>query len=167
MAKSFLDTLDDAFDDHVLSDLIPDARKPKPASTPRSSSGKGKTSSSRKKSFLSTIEENISEQSPKRVATPAPSGKPEEKRATSKRKSFLETIEEAYDQAAFDDIIPTRSWSRKEAQDFSPDKEFERQFGKILTPRVMTRVKEIADSKGIRVRDVIERALERYLQQEG
>lgn len=166
MAKSLLDTLDDGYEDQFLSDLIPGRTSKKPervsrsrmSDKPASSSGK-KSSRSRKKSFLRSIEENIGESTPKRSA-PAPAQK------KAKRKSFLETIEEAYEDAAFDDLIPDRKWSKKERSDFNTDHDFERKFGALVTPVVLKRVKEIAASKGVKVQDVIQRALERYLQQE-
>ncbi|MDP5171098.1 MAG: hypothetical protein NWR72_12710 [Bacteroidia bacterium] len=157
MAKSFLDTLDDAYDDHVLSDLIPDSRKPKQASRTRTSASSEKKAPSRKKSFLHTIEENISENKPRRSAATT---------SSSKRKSFLETIEEAYDQAAFDDLMPTRSWTKKDASDFSDVNAIEKKFGAMVTPAVLARVKQIAKSKGVSVQDVIQRALDLYLKSE-
>ncbi len=161
MAKSFLDTLDDGVDDQFLSDLIPDTRKPRQASAkkPAATASSRKASRSRKKSFLQTIEQNISERTPKRVQDNSPD--------KSRKKSFLETIEEAYDQSAFDDLIPDRNWSRKSSQDFTDDHTLERKFGSILTPEVLKRVKEIAAAKGIGVEDVIRRALELYVQKEG
>lgn len=156
MGKSFLDTLDDAFEDHVLSDLIPDTRKA-PAS--RSLPVASKKSGSRKKSFLHTIEDSISDIAPKRTSSTAAAPK-------SSRKSFLETIEEAYDQSAFDDLMPSKGWSKKDIDTFSPDKEFERKFGAYFTPAVMNKVKEIARGRGIRLQDVILRALELYLNTE-
>lgn len=165
MAKSFLDTLDDGYEDQFLSDLIPGrtAKKPERASRSRMSekptNSSKKTSRSRKKSFLRSIEENIGESTPKR-------SKPVTAQKKAKRKSFLETIEEAYEDAAFDDLIPDRKWTKKERTDFNTDHDFERKFGTLVTPVVLKRVKEIASSKGVRVQDVIQRALERYLQQE-
>lgn len=171
MGKSFLDMLDDGYDDHVLSDLIPDGKKPTKASSPRTSGDsattntKKKPSRPRKKSFLRNIEQNIGESSPKRVV-------PSTKKSTSsksstKRKSFLETIEEAYDQSAFDDLIPDRKWSKRTKADFPNDQELERKFGSMVTPAVLARVRAIAKAKGVSVQDVIQRALEFYLKNEG
>lgn len=160
--------LDDGYDDHLLSDLIPGGKKPSKASGSRKSETPVPTKSpkpnrARKKSFLRNIEQNIGETSPKRV-TPAPSNTTPRKAA--KRKSFLETIEEAYDQSAFDDLIPDRKWAKREKSDFADDGALERKFGSMVTPAVLARVRAIAKSKGVSVQDVIQRAIELYLRNE-
>lgn len=167
MAKSLLDTLDDGYEDQFLPDLIPGRASQNPERTSRSrvsekpaaSTGKS-PSRSRKKSFLRSIEENMGDRAPKRTASAGSQPK-------AKRKSFLETIEEAYEDEAFDDLIPDRKWAQKERSDFQADSNFDRKIASLVTPAVLKRVKEIASSKGVRVQDVIQRALERYLQQEG
>lgn len=158
MAKSFLDTLEDAFADDVLEDIIPDSRQTsaQPATRRSARSGKG---ASRKKSFLSHIEENLPEVRRARPASDKPVVKPDKQA----RKSFLETIEEAYDSSAFDDIMPTRTWTRREVDRFDPEVEMDRRVSSLLTPEVRDRLKQIAIAKGIRVRDVLQRALELYL----
>lgn len=169
MAKSFLDMLDDGYDDHLLSDLIPGGKKPSKASGSRKSESPAtkakKPNRARKKSFLRNIEQNIEESSPKRV-TPAPTPAKSAPRKTAKRKSFLETIEEAYDQSAFDDLIPDRKWEKREKSDFPDDGALERKFGSMVTPAVLARVRAIAKSKGVSVQDVIQRAIELYLSNE-
>lgn len=168
MAKSFLDMLDDGYDDHILSDLIPDGKKPAKASSPRKSENTTtaqtqKPTRARKKSFLRNIEQNIGESSPKRVPPTSPKSPA---RKTVKRKSFLETIEEAYDQSAFDDLIPDRQWAKREKADFPDNGALERKFGSLVTPAVLARVRAIAKAKGVSVQDVIQRAIELYLRSE-
>lgn len=168
MAKSFLDMLDDGYDDHVLSDLIPGGKKPSKASASRKSetppSKTKKPNRARKKSFLRNIEQNIGESSPKRVTPPTtPKTAP---RKPAKRKSFLETIEEAYDQSAFDDLIPDRKWAKREKSDFEDNGALERKFGSMVTPAVLARVRAIAKAKSVSVQDVIQRAIELYLRSE-
>lgn len=167
MGKSLLDMLDDGYDDHLLSDLIPGGKKPSKASGSRksetSTTKTKKPNRARKKSFLRNIEQNIGESSPKRVAPTTPKATP---RKPAKRKSFLETIEEAYDQSAFDDLIPDRKWAKREKSDFADDGALERKFGSMVTPAVLARVRAIAKSKGVSVQDVIQRAIDLYLRSE-
>ena len=152
MAKKFLDTLADAFDDEVLGEVIPQQRKS------RGSSRRGK------KSFLENLEKSLDE---------TPREKPVRAKAKSKprRKSFLDTLEEALDSHAFDDVIPVEKprWKRKPSEvaddPFIPD-EVESRFSTMITTEVLNRAREIAIAKGIRVKDVINIALSRYVEEE-
>jgi hypothetical protein len=151
MAKKFLDTLADAFDDEVLGEVIPQQRKS------RGSTRRGK------KSFLESIGQSLDE---------PPQEKPTRAKAKSKprRKSFLDTLEEALDSHAFDDVIPIEQprWKRKtqpDTEDFSAA-ELESRFSTMITTEVLNRAREIAIAKGIRVKEVINIALSRYVEEE-
>lgn len=145
MAKNFLDKLGgDAFEEDVLVDLIPQKKR---RSSPR-----------RKKRFLDKIEENIN--------TPATAPKTR-KSSPGRRKSFLDTIEEALDSHAFDDVIPIApKWSRKPNSDQVEMPEVESRFSTMITKEVLERAREIAISRGIRIKDVINIALKMYVEKE-
>ncbi|MEZ4829194.1 MAG: hypothetical protein R3C61_23350 [Bacteroidia bacterium] len=145
MAKKFLEQLGDAFDEDVLVDLIPQKRPASPG---------------RKKRFLGTIEENIS--TPKKKPTTSRSS------SSGKRKSFLDTIEEALDSNAFDEVIPVApKWTRKPNADQMEMPVVESPFSTMITHEVLERARVIAIAKGIRIKDVINIALKKYIDMEG
>lgn len=147
MGKSFLDRLDDAFGAETLSDVIPNTVTPPPP--PKRRPNRRKSVSKRKKSFLENIDENMAENTPK-----------SQKRG---KKSFLDTIEEALEDRAFDDLFPTRKdASRRKTPDFD-----KKRFNILLTTQVLKRARQIARQKSIDVDDVINIALQRYIEVEG
>lgn len=139
MAKKFLDILSaEAYDEDVLEGLIPN--KPKKAEKPARSGGSGR----RKKRFIDSINESL---------PPEPKQNP--------RKSLLETMEEALDNQVFDEIFPKRT-----SQSDEEDRQLESRFSTMITTDVLNRARQIADQKGIRVKDVINTALRIYVENE-
>ncbi|MEO0470487.1 MAG: hypothetical protein AAF206_12755 [Bacteroidota bacterium] len=156
MAKKFLDRLGDAFGEDVLADLIPIREsKGKKNASPQSHE-KTPVRNNRKKRFLDSIDEKISPKTPARKEN---SSKPV-------RKSFLDTIEDALDSNAFDDIIPQDvNWRKKTPKDQMAVPKIESRFSTMITTEVLERAREIARRKGIRIKDVINVALQRYIEQ--
>lgn len=154
MAKRFLDTLDDAFEDDILQDVIP-MRK-----------GGG---TRRKKSFLSSIQEKKSpaKSNPAKNTSANPRGD-----AKKRRKSFLESIEDALENNAFDDIIPDNpTWKKnKRTTSSHSDKEIKKLETRLSTSiptNVLDRAKEIAKLKDLNLKDVINIALKWYVENDG
>lgn len=141
MAKKFLDILADAnaYDEDVLDGLIPSKRK----KAEKNSRGGAR----RKKRFIDSINESL---------PPEPDGKG--------RKSLLETMEEALDNHVFDEMFPRKSGQgAKTEQD---DRQLEIRFSTMITSNVLNRARQIAEQKGVRVKDVINAALRMYVEQE-
>jgi hypothetical protein len=138
MAKKFLDILAEAYDEDMLDAVIPSKRKPAGKSTRRSGSGR------RNKRFIDSINESL----PPEPSQPA-------------RKSLLETMEEALDNQIFDEIFPKRT-----PQTDEEDRQLESRFSTMITTGVLNRARQIADQKGIRVKDVINAALRIYVEHE-
>ncbi|MEL6134136.1 MAG: hypothetical protein AAFR59_12305 [Bacteroidota bacterium] len=139
MAKKFLDVLGDAFEDDMLEDVIPtnQRKRTKKRETPR-----------RNKSLLDAVDKGLTSEG----------GKPVRK---TKGKSLLDSMDEALDNHVFDVIFPdaqTRKDSKGESQ-----KQLETRFSTMITTEVFEKAREIALAKGIRIKDVINKALEFYL----
>lgn len=151
MAKKFLDTLGDAFEDDMLQDVIP-LRK---GSTTR-----------RKKSFLNSIQEK---------SHPTKNGSAKDKPANGKadlkkrRKSFLESIEDALENNAFDDIIPDNpAWKKnKRAQGSKELSKLETRLSTSIPTNVLDRAREIAKMKELHLKEVINIALKWYVENDG
>ncbi|MEM6767513.1 MAG: hypothetical protein AAF824_07125 [Bacteroidota bacterium] len=150
MAKKFLDALEDAFEDDVLSDIIPSGYSEQKKASGKKTITRNKplSSSTRKKNLRNSLGDALNDLSNSRSSKGKSSG----------RKSFLDTIEEALEDNAFDDIIPQKRQSRSPSAH-----ELESRFQTMITTDVLDRAKEIAISKGIRVKDVINIALKRYV----
>lgn len=149
MAKKFLDILSDAFEEDALTDIIPAERSrrkspPKPAAK-RSRGGK------RRKRFVERMNESL----------PAEAGE-----KTSQRKSLLDTMEEALDNQIFDDLFPAPRRRTSKGALPPQDPNLESRFSTMITTEVLNRAREIAQHKGIRVKDVINAALKLYIDQE-
>ena len=83
---------------------------------------------------------------------------------TKNRKSFLDTIEEALESNAFDDVIPENpSWKRRKGKEVI---HVESRFSTMITTEVLERARVIAEKKGIRIKDVINIALKKYIEHE-
>ena len=153
MAKKFLESLGDPFEDNVLTDLIPtrqEREKTKAQRTADNASQK-RGGSRRKKRFAGRIGEALEGEEPK------------VRRVNEKR--FLETIEEALEDHAFDDLIPTRKKKPPRQTPNTPKTEEEEQvrFSMMITTRILDRAREVAEQKGVRIKDVINIALQRYI----
>ncbi len=149
MGKGFLDRIEDAFGAETLADVIPTNIPQVPVKQVKVN--QPKRVSKRKKRFLENIDESF--------------GKASSAKKRGK-KSFLDTIEEALEDHAFDDLFPTRKQTT--AQKISSVKpEFAKnQFNILLTTEVLRRARQIAKQKAIPVQDVINIALQRYIEQE-
>jgi hypothetical protein len=146
MAKKFLDILADAYEEDELDALIPAKRKAVHQKAKDSADASQAGAGHRKKRFLEQISDNLPE---------APKGKG--------RKSLLETMEEALDNQAFDDIFPERPTQQYLDRE---QKALESRFSTMITTEVLTRARQIAELKGIRVKDVINTALRIYVERE-
>ncbi|MEM6804235.1 MAG: hypothetical protein AAF696_22715 [Bacteroidota bacterium] len=144
MAKRFLETLGDSFEDDMLQDVIP--------------MRKGKTKPKRK-SFLDSLDKNSSNKKS--------SGKDSSNEPKKKRKSFLESIEDALENNAFDDIIPDNPSWRKNASVSAIKKSLETRLSTSVTTNVLDRAKEIAKIKNLDLKEVINIALKWYVESEG
>lgn len=151
MAKKFLDTLDDAFEDDMLQDVIP-MRKGNPTR--------------RKKSFLDRIQDKNGTAKHTPAKNTASNGKADLKK---RRKSFLESIEDALENNAFDDIIPDNpSWKKnKKASTSKEMKKLETRLSTSIPTNVLDRAKEIARLKELHLKEVINIALKWYVENDG
>ncbi|MEL6695339.1 MAG: hypothetical protein AAFP89_03820 [Bacteroidota bacterium] len=139
MAKKFLDVLGDAFEDDMLEDVIPSSqrKRTKKKETPR-----------RNKRFLDDIDKSL---------TTAEKPKSTKK---SKGKSLLDSMDEALDNHVFDAVFPDAQTYKNRA---NRQKQLETRFSTMITTEVLEKAREIALSKGIRIKDVINKALSFYL----
>ncbi|GAB4423583.1 MAG: hypothetical protein OHK0039_40250 [Bacteroidia bacterium] len=144
MAKKFLDILGDAFDDEVLDEVIPAKRPKTPAPTRR------------KKRFLETISEKL----PEDDAAPLTL----RRNTRGVQLTLLETMEEALESQVFDSIFPKPVIRTGEDPLAAP--QLESPFSTMITTQVLERARQIALAKGIRVKDVINKALEFYVDRE-
>ncbi|MDX2283350.1 MAG: hypothetical protein NW241_04275 [Bacteroidia bacterium] len=142
MAKRFLDILSDAFDDEVLSEVIPRSKPAAPAESKPAPSR-------RKKRFVEAMNEHL-------PVPPQP-----------QRKTLLDAMQEALDGHLFDEIVtPGSQRSRKPAPDQFEAPALESPFSTMITTEVLERARQIAMVKGLRVKDVINVALRYYVDQE-
>lgn len=146
MAKKFLDILGDAFEDETLEDVIPQRKKPVPKR--------------KKKRFIDVLGDSL----PKEEAPLTT-----RKSASSKPKSLLDTMEEALDNQVFDELFPMagrkpRRRSSTGKTTSPPPTNLESRFSTMITTEVLQRARQIAESKGIRVKDVINTALKIYVE---
>ena len=141
MAKRFLDTLGNAFEEDILEDVIP-SRKFTQDKNRRQTRSESKSKPVRKRT--------------RRKSAP--------KKST--RKSFLQTLEDALDNHAFDDFIPENILADQGSL-LSKDGRLESRLSTMITTDVLNRAREIAQNKGIRIKDVITIALKWYIDKEG
>ena len=140
MAKRFLDTLGNAFEEDILEDVIP-ARE----------FVRDKNRKSRSETQKSPTRKRTRRKTTNRKST---------------RKSFLQTLEDALDNHAFDDFIPENILADKDTL-LSKDAKLESRLSTMITTEVLNRAREIARNKGIPIRDVITIALKWYIDKEG
>lgn len=146
MAKKFLETLGDVFEDDMLQDVIPMRKGQKPAKRKNFLKALGDDNAKKKSSFTSSKNSD----------------------SKKRRKSFLESIEDALENNAFDDIIPNNpSWSQKRKDAAKTNKEFETRLSTSIPTNVLDRAKEIAKLKQLNLKEVIHIALKWYVENEG
>lgn len=156
MAKKFLDILGDAYDEEALEDVIP--KRKKPAAKP-----KAKTSAKpkrRKKRFFDVLGANLPEEETSLTK------KTGVKKTAGSSKSLLDTMEEALDNQVFDDLFPVASKKPQSSRSSSPPSNLESRFSTMITTAVLQRAREIAQAKGVRVKEVINAALKLYIEKE-
>ncbi|MDX1906629.1 MAG: hypothetical protein SF053_06300 [Bacteroidia bacterium] len=143
MGKKFLDIIGDAYEDDVLSEVIP---------------VKKAASSSRKKRFVESLGESL----------PVTTLPKREKATPNRRMSLLDAMEEALDSRIFDEIVPPSMRVRRQtpAGDLLDTSDIEVPFSTMITKQVLDRAREIASLKGIRVKDVLNIALRIYVERE-
>ena len=146
MAKKFLETLGDVFEDDMLQDVIPMRKGQKPAKRKNFLKALGDDNAKKKSSFTSSKNSD----------------------SKKRRKSFLESIEDALENNAFDDIIPNNpAWSQKRKDAAKTNKEFETRLSTSIPTNVLDRAKEIAKLKQLNLKEVIHIALKWYVENEG
>ncbi|MDW3650710.1 MAG: hypothetical protein R8P61_26785 [Bacteroidia bacterium] len=146
MAKKFLETLGDVFEDDMLQDVIPMRKGQKPA---------------KRKNFLKALQDEKSEKKSAFTSSKTADTK-------KRRKSFLESIEDALENNAFDDIIPNNpSWTQKKKNTSTLNKEFETRLSTSIPTNVLDRAKEIAKLKQLNLKEVIHIALKWYVENDG
>lgn len=154
MAKKFLETLADPFEEELLTDIIPNqkrtAQKPGEKASPARRAG----SSRRKKKFVGKIGEALGEQAAQQL----------DLFQAEREKQVLEKIDEALAENAFDQLFPSRRLKRSGGK--STEEDLQVRFSTMITARIFDRAKEIAQMKGIRVKDVINIALKKYVEME-
>ncbi len=159
MAKKFLENLADSFEDDALTDIIPGSRRStEPAPKRHVSSG-------RKHKLRSSLGDKLEElpNAPKTKQLK----RTKRTKASKKRKSFLEAMEEAYEENAFDDIIPKQRRPYSNATISPKEVEvLETRFSTTITTDILNLARRIAIIKNVRIKDVINRALERYIEEE-
>ena len=77
-----------------------------------------------------------------------------------RRKSLLDSMDDALDNNVFDTIFPSAAQYKDKN---SRNQQLETRFSTMITTEVLEKARHIALSKGIRVKDVINKALEFYL----
>ncbi|MEM6633141.1 MAG: hypothetical protein AAF694_25950 [Bacteroidota bacterium] len=151
MAKKFIARIEQPLSEEVLADLFT-SRK----SAPKSTDGQGGKSTqsipgSRKKRFLKSL--NTSREN----STNSPN-----EYAPSSERRFLDAMEDVLNDQAFENIFPSKK--KAAPQDKILD-ESEVPFSLMISENIFNRAKQIAQSRGVRVKDVINMALERYIDQ--
>ena len=161
MAKKFLEQLADAYEEDLLTDLIP-TRKDLPSrkKSPPSPKGDAKliekkrksgSSSRRKKMFVGRIGEALGE-----------SQDPSQLDLFKREKKIIKKMEEAFEDNTFDQLFP-KAEIRKKKGILNEDAV---RFSTMISSRVLDRAKEIALERGIRIKDVINIALQKYIEEE-
>lgn len=159
MAKrktNFLDSFGEVLADDTLADLIPGTRpqrkNPKTPSLPNPR--KKAQSPKRRKSFLDTIGEALQED-------PEGSTIPQKKITPTEKKGFLSSLEDVLKDNALDQVMPFRPRNRRRGA-----KVPEKPLQTTIESEILDKVRKVAESKGIRIKDIINQALKRYVASE-
>lgn len=149
MAKRFLETLGDAFEDSVLEDVIPVADKKRPLTRKRSGR------SGRKKGILQALDEAFEVQRSRQQQSPGRKGK---------KKSFLQNLSDDFGKADLGELIPTPT-SEKEAPEETARRKALSRFTTSLDQSLLEKIRAYARDHDLRVSDVIQEAVKIYLEQ--
>lgn len=152
MAKRFLETLGDAFEDSVLEDVIPVAGgKKRPQ--PKRKSGR----SGRKKAILQALDEAFEVQISRQQQKPVQKGK--------KKKSFLQRLNDDFGEADLGELIPTSKSNEPSEEETAHRKALSR-FTTSLDKSLLEKIRTYARDHDLRVSEVIQEAVKIYLEQE-
>ena len=159
MAKrktNFLDSFSEVLEDDALADLIPDKRpvRKKKTLTPNSRPARRKSGNTkRRKSFLDTIGEALQED-PEGHTIP-------EKRITSRqKKGFLASLEDVLKDNDLEEVMPLRPrYNRSTGR----PKATEKPIRTTIESEILEKVRKVAEQKGIRIKDIINQALKKYV----
>ena len=151
MAKKFIARIEQPLSEEVLADLFTPRKPSKRAEDDASSSANPPASAGRKKSFLKSLNVSLDKQK-----------KAPKEFAPSSERRFLDAMEDVLNDQAFENIFPSKR--KTPAKGEAPD-DGEVPFSLMISENIFNRAKEIAQSRGVRVKDVINMALERYIDQ--
>lgn len=157
MAKrktSFLDSFAEVLEDDALTDLIPGKKPIKNTDTPPPR--RKSASTRRRKSFLETIGEALQEDPegstiPQKVITPR------------EKKGFLDSLHGVLKDNAFEEVMPMRP--RKSSRS-KVAKVPEKPIQTTIESEILDKIRAVAEQKGIRIKDIINQALKRYVASE-
>lgn len=150
MAKRFLETLGDAFEDSVLEDVIPVADRKRPVSK------KKPARSRRKKAILEALDEAFEVQRSRQHPKPARKGK---------KKSFLQNLSNDFGNADLGELIPKQTTGTETPDQTARRKALSR-FTTSLDQSLLDKIRGYARDNDLRVSDVIQEAVKIYLGQE-
>ena len=146
MAKRFLDTLDDAFEEGALADLIPEKADPpqRRKAPPRRKSASG----GRKKSFLSALDDAQPDKTkPRRTG----------------KKSFLGALEEVFDEMdeqELDSLFPVQNKSDKKSTRMQSQ---EAMITTSIDKQLLASIRKISREHQVPIKDVIQEALRMWI----
>jgi uncharacterized protein (DUF4415 family) len=151
---SFLDSFGEVLEDDALVDLIPVKKPSQPATAPPER--RKSASVRRRKSFLETIGEALQEDPeggtiPQKVITPR------------EKKGFLDSLEGILKDNAFEEVMPLRNRNRKTNTTAKGPKVPEKPIQTTIESEILDKIRKVAEQKGIRVKDIINQALRRYV----
>lgn len=151
MAKKFIARIEQPMSEEILADLFT-SRKKDTKSGGATDHGKAQRGSgNRKKSFMKAL--NLSREKQENTS---------KEYAPSSERRFLNAMEDVLNDEAFDSIFPTKRQQPKAA---GTPLMSEVPFSLMISENIFKRAKQIAQEKGVRVKDVINLALERYIDQ--
>jgi hypothetical protein len=147
MAKRFLETLGDAFDDSVLEDVIPVAEgRPLPK--------RKKSRSGRKKGILRALDEAFEVQRNRQQQTPTRKGK---------KKSFLQNLNDDFGETDLGGLVPSPA-GNKETPDQKAHRKAISRFTTSLDQSLLEKIRGYARENDLRVSEVIQEAVKIYLE---
>ncbi len=150
MAKKFIARIEQPMSEEVLADLFTSRRRGINSSENSPVDKTQSTSSNRKKSFMKAMNRSRDNKSSSSEYAP-----------TSERR-FLDAMEDVLNDEAFESIFPTKRQGKVNPETpISTDVP----FSLMISENIFNRAKEIAQEKGVRIKDVINLALERYIDQ--
>lgn len=151
MAKKFIARIEQPMSEEVLADLFTSRRKGNKSEGATDHRKSQRGTGTRKKSFMKALSGSREKQD-----------KASDEYTPSSERRFLNAMEDVLNDEAFDSIFPTKRQQNKTSG--SPLMS-EVPFSLMISENIFKRAKQIAQEKGVRVKDVINLALERYIDQ--